>query len=263
MNRIEKLFSEKAGDILNVYFTAGFPQKDSTATLLRALSAAGVDLIEVGIPFSDPLADGPTIQASNQQALENGMSLALLLAQVREARTEVETPIILMGYFNQIMQYGEAKFCQDCAAAGVDGLILPDLPPDIYAAELQTLFEKHGLSMTFLVTPQTKEARIREIDKLSKGFIYAVSSAATTGGSSGFQAGQIAYFERLKSMNLQTPHLIGFGVATHADFALCSQYSRGAVVGSAYIRALKEATDLAQATQEFIAMLRGKNQPQA
>lgn len=257
MNRIERLFSEKSGNILNVYFTAGYPQKESTGTLLRALSAAGADLIEVGIPFSDPLADGPTIQASNQRALENGMTLSLLLEQVREARAAVDTPIILMGYFNQVMQYGEEKFCQDCATAGVDGLILPDLPPDAYAQDFQPMFEQHGLGMTFLVTPQTKEARIREIDRLSKGFIYAVSSAATTGGSAGFQAEQVAYFERLRDMGLETPHLIGFGVSSHADFALCSEYSHGAVVGSAFIRALAQATDLEKATLDFVGMLRG------
>jgi tryptophan synthase alpha chain len=259
MNRIEQLFEQKKGGILNVYFTAGFPKLNSTGTLLKSLSQAGADLIEVGIPFSDPLADGPTIQASNQQALENGMSLALLFAQIKEVRTEVTAPVILMGYFNQVMQFGEEKFCHACVDSGVDGLILPDLPLEVYEAEYKELFERYGLGITFLVTPNTSESRIRRIDKAGKGFIYTVSSAAITGGQGGINGAQEAYFERLSAMQLKTPRLIGFGVATAEDFDRCCRYSQGAIVGSAFIRAISNSENLAETTTEFVHSIKKTN----
>ncbi|MEM0997172.1 MAG: tryptophan synthase subunit alpha [Bacteroidota bacterium] len=252
MNRIEALFQEKADGILNVYFTAGYPQLESTGTVLKSLSAAGADLIEVGIPFSDPLADGPTIQASNQQALDNGMTLSLLFEQVKSVRAEVEAPIIFMGYFNQVMQYGEEEFCQSCVDTGVDGLILPDLPLEVYESEYRALFDRYGLGISFLVTPQTDEVRIRRIDAMSRGFIYAVSSAATTGGQGGISSAQLDYFQRLRDMELRTPHLIGFGVATAEDYQRCCRFSRGAIVGSAFIRAVTDVDNVAEATEHFV-----------
>ena len=252
-NRIDKLFQEKQGRILNVYFTAGFPTLDSTVGTIEALSAAGVDLIEVGMPFSDPLADGPTIQGSNERALENGMHLELLLEQVAEARRRVDTPMVLMGYFNQVMQYGEERFVQRAAEIGVDGLILPDLPLDVYEEEYRKMFERHGLGVTFLISPQTSEARIRHIDSLSHGFIYMVSSSSITGGQSGL-AGAVPYFERVQAMDLKTPRLIGFGISAAADFNLVSEYAHGAVVGSAFIRALDAGQDVA----EWVKGIRGE-----
>lgn len=243
MNRLEKLFAESSGGLLNVYFTAGFPDLNSTAEVLKALDKAGADLVEVGIPFSDPLADGPTIQDSNQHALDNGMTLELLLTQVAEVRSEVEVPIILMGYFNQIIQFGEERFLKRCRAAGVDGLILPDLPLEVYEEEYAELFQSYGLGITFLITPQTSEERIRKIDRLSHGFIYMVSSASITGSSTGLDA-QEAYFQRIADMDLETPRLIGFGVSQPEDYQLTCRYSRGAIVGSAFIRALRNGSSI-------------------
>lgn len=252
-NRIDRLFKEKSGAVLNVYFTAGFPQLDSTVANIEALAAAGVDLIEVGMPFSDPLADGPTIQGSNERALENGMHLKLLLEQVAEARRRVDTPIVLMGYFNQVMQYGEEAFVKRAAEIGVDGLILPDLPLDVYEEEYREIFERHGLGVTFLISPQTSAERIRKIDALSHGFIYMVSSSSITGGQSGLQ-GAVPYFERVQSMGLETPRLIGFGISKAADFQLVSRYADGAVVGSALIRALERGANV----MEWVNAMRGE-----
>lgn len=252
MNRIDKLFAEKEGRILNVYFTAGFPERDSTGDTIQKLAAAGADLIEIGIPYSDPLADGPTIQASNQRSLENGMSLELLLQQVEEVRDKVDIPLILMGYFNQVMQYGEEAFVKRCAEIGVDGLILPDLPPDIYQETYADLFAAHGLGVAFLISPMTSDERIHEIDALSHGFIYMVSSSSITGGTAGI-AVQEDYFQRIQAMNLKTPRLIGFGISKNADFELVCRYSQGAVVGSAFIRAL----DAGESVHEFVGKLLG------
>ncbi len=250
MNRIDKLFAEKKARILNVYFTAGFPERDATAGVIQELAAAGVDLIEVGMPYSDPLADGPTIQASNERALENGIHLELIFSQIEEARKEVDIPLILMGYFNQVMQFGVEAFVKRCAEIGVDGLILPDLPPDIYQEKFEALFAQYGLGVTFLISPMTSEERIRQIDQLSHGFIYMVSSSSITGGTQGLSA-QEAYFQRISDMNLETPRLIGFGIAKNKDFELVCRYAQGAVVGSAFIRAL----DKGQAVAEFVGEL--------
>jgi len=252
MNRITRLFKEKEGCILNVYFTAGFPERDSTGDTIQQLAAAGADLIEIGIPYSDPLADGPTIQDSNQRSLENGMSLELLLQQVEAVRDKVDIPLILMGYFNQVMQYGEEAFVKRCAAIGVDGLILPDLPPDIYQESYAEMFARHGLGVAFLISPMTSDERIREIDALSHGFIYMVSSSSITGGTAGLSA-QESYFQRIQAMDLKTPRLIGFGISKNSDFELVSRYSQGAVVGSAFIRAL----DAGQPIDDFVGSLLG------
>ncbi|HZX73027.1 MAG TPA: tryptophan synthase subunit alpha, partial [Cyclobacteriaceae bacterium] len=202
MNRIQTLFNKKKNNILNVFYTAGFPQRESTTLIAQELEAAGVDLIEIGIPFSDPIADGPVIQESNKIALDNGMTVKLLLEQVKEIRKTVKTPIILMGYLNPVMQFGVEKFCKEAAANGVDGLILPDMPMDEYLATYKSMFEANGLCNTFLISPTTSENRIRQIDNATNGFIYAVSSSSTTGAKKDFGDEQIRYFKKLKSLQL-------------------------------------------------------------
>ncbi len=252
MNRLTQLFEGNPQRLLNVYFTAGFPELEDTVPTIKGLAEAGVDVIEIGMPYSDPLADGPTIQASNQQALDNGISLDKLFGQVAEARKEVETPLIMMGYFNQVMQYGEEKFVARCAEIGVDGLILPDLPLDVYEEQYREMMEAHGLGVSFLISPQTSDARIRQIDSLSHGFIYMVSSSSITGGQSGLD-GRKAYFERINNMDLETPRMIGFGISTASDFDLVSEYASGAVVGSAFIRALEQRVPIS----DFVTGLKG------
>lgn len=256
MNRLKSRLAQRGGHILNVYFTAGYPQLDSLPRVLRALDQAGVDLIELGIPFSDPLADGPTIQAANQTALDNGMRLRLLLAQLREVRAEIQAPIILMGYLNSVLQYGVSAFLADAQAAGVDGLILPDLPVEVYARDYQAEFEAHGLGLCFLVTPRSSEERIRRLDALSQGFLYVVSSAAITGGSTGISPAQVAYFDRLAGMGLSKPRLIGFGISDGQDFAQACAHADGAIIGSAFIRHLAQHGDDSAAIGRFIQSIR-------
>jgi tryptophan synthase alpha chain len=256
MNRIQSLFDKKKSGILNVFYTAGFPQRDSTHVIARALEAAGVDMIEIGIPFSDPIADGPVIQESNKIALDNGMNVKLLLEQVKEIRESVKIPIILMGYLNPVMQYGIARFCKDAAACGVDGLILPDMPMDEYLTTYKSVFEAHGLSNTFLISPTTSEKRIREIDMASAGFIYAVSSSSTTGAKKDFGDDQIAYFKKLKALKLTNPFLIGFGISNHATFTRANEFGSGAIIGSAFITMLKNSSDLKTDIQSFITSLK-------
>ncbi|MEM7037775.1 MAG: tryptophan synthase subunit alpha, partial [Bacteroidota bacterium] len=224
-NRVTARFQEKGRDLLNIYFTAGFPTPNATVDIIRHLAEAGVDLIELGLPYSDPLADGPTIQASGQEALAQGMTTRRVLDAVREARQHTEVPIILMGYFNQVLQYGVADFCRDARAAGVDGLILPDLPVEIYDRQYRSIFEGEGLGLTFLITPQTSDDRIRQIDGLSQGFVYMVSSASVTGKQTGFSDAQRAYFARIAALNLDTPRLIGFGISTHTDFKMACEHA--------------------------------------
>lgn len=225
--------------ILSVYFTAGYPGLNDTAAICRALAKGGADLIEVGIPFSDPVADGEVIQASSQAALENGMTLKILFEQLEEARKNCELPLILMGYLNPILQYGIEKFCERCRELSVYGAIIPDLPYDLYIAKYREIFEANNLCNIFLITPQTSEQRIREIDRHSTGFIYAVSSAAVTGGKVTF-ASRVDYLERLKALKLKNPILVGFGVSTSEDFNEICKHVNGAIIGSAYIRELRE-----------------------
>jgi len=252
MNRIEQLFKNKSERVLNVYFTAGYPKLDDTAAIMQQLEASGVDLIEVGIPFSDPIADGPTIQESNGVALDNGMTLKLLLQQLKDIREKVSIPIILMGYVNPIVQYGIEQFCQDCETAGVDGLILPDLPMFEYMEVHKPLFDKHGLLNIFLITPQTSESRIREIDKNSSGFIYMVSSASTTGAKAQVSDDQEAYFGRIKAMNLKNPTLIGFGISNKETFEKASANANGAIIGSAFIKAISQEGKLEENIDQFV-----------
>lgn len=251
MNRIEELFNRKSKRILNVYFTAGYPQLNDTAAILECLEQSGADLIEIGIPFSDPIADGPTIQESNGIALDNGMTLKLLLEHLKDIRSKVNIPIILMGYINPILQYGIEAFCQKCEEVGVDGLILPDLPMFEYLEVHKPLFEKHGLFNIFLITPQTSEARIREIDENSNGFIYMVSSASTTGAKTGISDAQELYFERVNAMNLKNPTLIGFGISNKETFDKACKNANGAIIGSAFVKAISASEDLPRDINEF------------
>ena len=254
--RLHDLFKKGQKQLLSVYYTAGFPTLNDTGRVAKALADAGADIIEIGIPFSDPVADGPTIQHSSKVALDNGMTLSLLLNQVKELRKSVSIPIILMGYINPVMQYGLEKFAADASSAGVDGLILPDLPIPEYEAEYCATFEKAGLPVTFLISPTTSPERISEIDRLSSTFIYAVSASSTTGARNGFSSDQIDYFKKLKSLKLKSPVMIGFGISDKSTFQEASSYGAGAIVGSAFISLLKESKDLESDISRFVTGLK-------
>lgn len=251
MNRIDELFSRKNKNILNVYCTAGFPKLESTIDVLQALQESGADLIEIGMPYSDPLADGPVIQNSSLIAINNGMTLHVLFEQLKHIREKVTTPIVLMGYMNPIMQYGLEKFCADAEAVGVDGIILPDLPMYEFETDYRKLFETHNLKFIFLVTPETSEERIRKIDGLSSGFIYAVSSSSTTGNNKPIE-NQEGYFKKLQSLQLKNPILVGFGIKDKETFSAACQYTNGAIIGSAYIKALESGEDIKSITKNFL-----------
>jgi tryptophan synthase alpha chain len=244
MNRINQKLKEdnlpdgKAGKLLSIYFTAGYPNLDDTVTIIQSLEKSGVDMIEIGLPFSDPLADGPTIQASSTQALKNGMTTTLLFEQLKDIRNTVNIPLLIMGYFNPILQYGVDAFCKKCRDIGIDGLIIPDLPVDVYNEHYKTTFENYGLINVFLITPQTSDERIQFIDSISKGFIYMVSSASTTGVKVGFGNEQTKYFKRIAEMNLNNPQIIGFGISNNDTFTQAIQYTKGAIIGSAFIKHL-------------------------
>jgi len=256
MNRIDQLFKEKSENILSIYFTAGYPQLDDTVPIIKALEEAGADIIEIGVPYSDPVADGPTIQESNMVALSNGMSLKKLFEQLKGIRTQVQLPIILMGYLNPIMQYGMEAFCSKCKEIGIDGIIVPDLPMRQYLDDYKELFNRYDLRNTFLISPQTSAKRIREIDEFSDGFIYMVSSHSITGAKSGLTDEQINYFESIKSMNLNSPRLIGFGISDHDTFTKASSYSHGAIIGSAFIKVLQNSDNLTKDIKSFIGGIR-------
>lgn len=252
MNRIHTLFNTKKERVLSIYFTAGFPNLEDTVPIMEAIEAGGADIIEIGVPYSDPVADGPTIQDSNQIALQNGMSMNKLFEQLVGFRAKVHLPVVLMGYLNPIMQYGMEAFCKKCKEVGVDGLILPDLPMQEYLDEYKALFESYGLVNTFLISPQTSEKRIREIDGNTDGFIYMVSSHSITGAKSGISEEQINYFERVREMNLKNPRLIGFGISNSETFTTASNYSNGAIIGSAFIKVLKNSENLKEDVQNYI-----------
>ncbi|GEQ87272.1 tryptophan synthase alpha chain [Patiriisocius marinistellae] len=237
MNRIsEKLKENKK--ILSIYFTAGYPSIDDTVSVLEALQESGVDMVEIGLPFSDPLADGPTIQASSTQALKNGMTTQLLFNQLKDIRKKIDIPLVLMGYFNPVLQYGVEDFCKKCQEIGIDGLILPDLPVAEYKEHYQEIFENYGLINVFLITPQTSNDRIKEIDSVSNGFIYMVSSASVTGGTHGFGKSTKDYFKRISEMKLNNPQILGFGISNADTFNSATKYAKGAIIGSAFIKML-------------------------
>ena len=235
MNRIKSKLQEDK-KLLSIYFTAGYPKLDDTVKIIQDLEKNGVDMIEIGLPFSDPLADGPTIQESSTQALKNGMSTEVLFKQLKDIRETVNIPLIIMGYFNPMLQYGVDAFCKKCEDIGIDGLIIPDLPVDVYHEEYQATFEKYGLTNVFLITPQTSDERIRFIDSVSNGFIYMVSSASTTGAKSGFGDEQTQYFERINSLNLKNPQIVGFGISNNDTFMAATKYAKGAIIGSAFVK---------------------------
>jgi len=255
MNRIDKLFQEKQKGILSVYFTAGYPNLDDTVPVIRELETRGIDLIEIGIPFSDPMADGPTIQQSGTIALNNGMTLRNLFGQLKNIRKEVDIPLIMMGYLNPILQYGIEAFCRDCAETGIDGMIIPDLPFADYMRSIKPVADQYGLRCVMLITPETSEERIRLIDESTSGFIYMVSTASTTGTKDRFDEKTWDYFRRIDSLNLQNPRLVGFGISNKPTFEAASAHAGGAIVGSEFIRLLGKY-DIPTAVNELINKLR-------
>jgi len=254
MNRIQQLFTQKKENILSVYFTAGFPKPNDTVPILESLQKYSVDMAEIGIPFSDPLADGPVIQNSSQIALKNGMNLKKLFSQLANIRASVHIPLVMMGYLNPIMQFGFENFCSECKKVGVDGMIIPDLPMDVYLTEYREIVEKNGLDFIFLITPETSEERIRQIDEHTHGFIKMVPSAGVTGTQNSFDH-HIDYFNRINSMHLKNPRLIGFGISNKLTRETASRYSSGVIIGSAFIKALQESSDVESAVKLLIKKL--------
>lgn len=251
MNRIKQLFDQKKKDILSIYFTAGYPQLNDTCGIISQLEDNGIDLIEIGIPFSDPMADGPTIQASGTIALRNGMTLRILFDQLADIRKTVSIPLIMMGYLNPIMQYGFENFCKKCNEVGIDGAIIPDLPFDDYLKEYKPMAEKYDIKIVMLITPETSDERIRLIDDHTDGFIYMVSSASTTGAQSSFDDGKQAYFKKINSMGLKNPRLIGFGISNKATLDAAQANANGAIIGSKFITLLKDSKNIKEAVKNL------------
>ncbi|MBK5720422.1 tryptophan synthase subunit alpha [Dysgonomonas sp. Marseille-P4677] len=247
MNRIKQLFEKKKKDILSIYFTAGFPRLDDTCNIIRELEANGIDLIEIGIPFSDPMADGPTIQDSGTTALRNGMTLKILFDQLKDIRKDVNIPLIMMGYLNPIMRYGFENFCKKCNEIGIDGAIIPDLPFNDYINEYKAIADKYDIKIVMLITPETSDERIRLIDEHTDGFIYMVSSASTTGAQKSFDEKKQEYFRKINGMNLRNPRLIGFGISNKATLDAAQTNASGAIIGSKFITLLKEHTSIKDA----------------
>src|SRR5688572_4944124 len=254
MNRIQELFKKKNNNILNVYCTAGYPELESTVPIMKALQDNGADMIELGMPYSDPLADGPVIQASSAQALKNGMSLQYLFKQLKDFRNTIRVPVVLMGYMNPVLQYGFEKFCSDAAAIGIDGLILPDLPEHEFENEYSAIIKKFNLDFIFLVTPETAVERVKKLDALSSGFLYAVSSSSTT-GSDQSDVDIEEYMQRLKHAGLKNPVLLGFGIRDKTSFEKACRSANGAIIGSAYIKALESKPDPVTTTKTFLSNL--------
>lgn len=247
MNRIKQLFEKKQKNILSIYFTAGFPHLNDTSEVIRELETNGIDLIEIGIPFSDPMADGPTIQDSGTIALNNGMTLKLLFEQLKDIRKDVTIPLIMMGYLNPIMQYGFENFCKKCKETGIDGAIIPDLPFDDYINQYKPIADRYDIKVVMLITPETSDERIRLIDEHTDSFIYMVSSAATTGAQKSFDEKKQDYFRRINSMNLRNPRLIGFGISNKATLESAQANASGAIIGSKFIALLKESATIKEA----------------
>jgi len=256
MDRIKELFQNKQREILNVYCTAGYPQLNSTIEVMKALQQNGADIIELGMPYSDPLADGPVIQQSSSVALANGMTIKKLFEQLKDLRKEISIPVLLMGYMNPILQYGFEKFCTDAAAVGVDGLILPDLPEHEFETEYGAIIKKHGLDFIFLVTPETSEARIKKLDQLSSGFLYAVSSSSTTGKDKNM-TDVTSHLQKLKNLKLKNPVLVGFGIKDKTTFDAACANANGAIIGTAYIKALASGSNIGDITKEFLHSIKG------
>jgi tryptophan synthase alpha chain len=253
MTRLKKFFAKKSSGILNVYCTAGYPELNDTLIVMKALQDNGADIIELGMPFSDPLADGPVIQSSSAVAIANGMSIPVLFEQLKELRKDISVPVVLMGYLNPVLKYGFENFCSKCAEVGIDGLIVPDIPVYEYERDYQQIVKKHGLDFIFLVTPETSEERIRTFDRLSSGFLYAVSSSGITGKK---KATDITnYLQRLKDMNLQNPLLVGFGISDKKSFDAACKLATGAIIGSAFIQALRKG-EIEASTHEFLSGIR-------
>lgn len=251
MGRVKELFKTKKNNILNVYCTAGYPELNSTLEVMKALQDSGADLIELGMPYSDPLADGPVIQASGSKAIANGMTISVLFKQLKNFRSQINIPVILMGYLNPALQYGFEKFCAEAAELGIDGLIIPDLPMFEYEMEYGAIIKKYGLDFTFLITPETSEERIRKIDELSSGFLYAVSSSSLTGTDKDFNSVE-KYLLRIKNLKLKNPVLVGFGIKDKSSFNSACKYANGAIIGTAYINALGDTDNVKVKTKEFI-----------
>ena len=258
MNRIDKLFQNKSGRILSVYFTAGYPEINSTIPIIRALSDHGADMIEIGVPFSDPVADGPVIQHSSSAALKNGISLKKLLSRLKDIREITDIPLLMMSYLNPVLRYGMERFCRDIHETGIDGTIIPDLPMEVYAKNYKRIYTDYGIKNIFLVTPQTSEERIRFIDREGEGFLYVVSSRSTTGTKQVFSKNQMDYFKHLKDMRLKNRLLAGFGISNRETFNQACRYLDGAIVGSAFIKVLEKTTDINTSTRLFIRDLTGE-----
>ncbi len=255
MTRIKETFKNKS-KILNIYVTAGFPKLNDTVEIVLELAANGVDMIEIGMPFSDPLADGPTIQGSSEVAIKNGVTLELIFDQIAEIRKTVSIPIIMMGYYNQILQYGATNFFKKAKDAGVDGFIIPDLPLAIYQKNHKSIIKDLDLSMIFLITPQTTEERIRLIDSESSGFLYMVSSYAITGSKSDIQQDQLDYFNRINNLRLSNPKLIGFGISNKKTFDTACENAEGAIIGSAFIKVIEESDNLKETIANFVKVIK-------
>jgi len=255
-NRITELFDQKKDNILNIYFTAGFPELDDTVTVLKALENAGVDMVEIGMPYSDPTADGPVIQESSEKAISGGMTIPKLFEQLKNIRQQIKIPIVLMGYLNPVMQYGLENFCKKAAEVGIDGSILPDLPFDLYEKDYKSLFESNNLSNVFLVTPQTPDQRLQQLDKASKGFIYVVSTNSTTGNDSKEATSNEEYLNKISSSNLKNPTLIGFNIKDNASFTNACKYANGAIIGSAFVKMLNESEDIENDIEKFIQRIK-------
>jgi tryptophan synthase alpha chain len=250
------MFNSGKKDILSVYFTAGYPSLNDTFRTITELEKRGVDMVEIGIPFSDPIADGPVIQQSGTKALINGMTLSLLFEQLKEIREYSSIPLVLMGYINPVIRMGIEKFLENVVRTGIDGVIIPDLPPEEYNLKYKSMFEKAGIFNNFLITPQTPDYRLKQIDEWSDGFLYMVSSAATTGSRESFDEKQLEYFKRISDLKLKTPRLIGFGVSNHITFEQACRFADGAIIGSAFINALSENGSLAQKVSGFLETIR-------
>ena len=256
MNRIDKLFTNNRKKILSIYFTAGYPELNDTVKIIKELDEAGADLIEIGMPFSDPVADGPVIQRSSEKALKNGMTLELLFSQIEKVRNITDIPLILMGYINPFFRYGMESFIRKCSETGIDGTIIPDLPPDEYLRSYDSLYASYGICNIFLISPQTPAERIQYLDSISKGFLYLVSTSSTTGIKNGIDETQVEYFEKVKGLNLKTPLLTGFGISDRSSFMRACEYSNGAIVGSAFVKTLDKNDSLEDKIRNFITSFR-------